>query len=227
MHARVAAVVEVDGQVEVAFVQGLAAVFGHQAQLDIRVALLQARQARGQPFGQKRRNRAQAQGAADFASVQAAQLGIDAAIGFADGLRQALAFGGQLHAAGAAQEQAKAQALFQLADLLADRARGDVQFFGAAGERQMPRRTGKHMQPDVHLAIHLSLHCLVLLKACLESFVGQHGSDRAVSRNFATSINFLTVPLRDMDCCLGQALAWLSVFSTFSRLASGPPVPIP
>ncbi|MNH06119.1 hypothetical protein D3C79_654750 [compost metagenome] len=145
MHARVAAVVEVDGQVEVAFMQGLTAVFGHQAQLDIRVALLQARQARGQPFGQKRGDRTQAQGAADFAGVQAQQFGFDAAVGFGHRLRQALPFGAQFHTARPAQEQPIAQAFFQLAHLLADRARGDVQLFGTAGEGQVPGRTGEHV----------------------------------------------------------------------------------
>ncbi|MNN53635.1 hypothetical protein D3C81_1683990 [compost metagenome] len=52
-HARVAAIIQVNGQVEVARVQRLRTVFGHQAQFDIRIPLLEARQARCQPLGQE------------------------------------------------------------------------------------------------------------------------------------------------------------------------------
>ncbi|MNV60093.1 hypothetical protein D3C71_1525460 [compost metagenome] len=144
-HAGVAAIVQVDGQVEIARGQRLGTVFGHQAQLDVRVALLKARQARREPFGQERRDRAQAQGAADFPRVQAQQFGFDAAVGFGHRLRQALPFGAQFHTARPAQEQPIAQAFFQLAHLLADGARGDVQLFGTAGEGQVPGRTGEHV----------------------------------------------------------------------------------
>ncbi|MNL41351.1 hypothetical protein D3C87_1637550 [compost metagenome] len=130
-----------------------AAVLGHQAQLDVRKTLLQTRQARRQPFAQERRNRTHPQNPADHARIQSSQFRVDAAKGLVDGNGQALAFCAQLHPAGAAVKQAKAQAFFQLADLLADRPRCDVQFFGASGERQVPRGTGKHVQPDIRLGV--------------------------------------------------------------------------
>lgn len=107
-----------------------------------------------------------------FPRVQPQQLGFDTAVGLGHRLGQALPLGAQLHAARPAQEQPVAQALFQLAHLLADRARGDVQLFGAAGEGQVPGCAGKYMQPDEHLTIELSSHRLVPLKACLGGFVG-------------------------------------------------------
>ena len=70
-------------------------------------------------------------------------------------------------------EQPEAQTLFKLADLLAHSPRRDVQFLGTSGERQVPRRTRKYVQPDVGLAMNLTTHRLVLLKAVLGSFVGQ------------------------------------------------------
>ena len=69
-------------------------------------------------------------------------------------------------------EQLQAGLGLQMLDLLADRARGDVQLFGTAGEGQVPGCAGKYMQPDEHLTIELSSHRLVPLKACLGGFVG-------------------------------------------------------
>ncbi|MCY1411900.1 hypothetical protein D9M71_272960 [compost metagenome] len=130
-----------------------AAVLGHQAQLDVRKTLLQTRQSRRQPFAQERRNRTHPQNPADHARIQSSQFRVDTAKSLVDGNGQALALSAQFHATGTAVKQAKAQAFFQLADLLADGSRCDVQFFGATGERQVPRGTGKHVQPDIGLGM--------------------------------------------------------------------------
>ncbi|MNV60550.1 hypothetical protein D3C71_1530160 [compost metagenome] len=207
--------------------QCLRAVLGHQAQLDVRIALLETRQPWRQPLGEKRRNRTQAQGAADFPGIQAQQLGLDAAVGFGHRLRQALALGAQLHAARSAQEHLIAQPLLQLAHLLADRAGRDVQFFSAAGKRKVSRRTGEHVQPDEQLAIELSSHCLAPLKTGLESFVGHLPMSTAVSLNTASAFNFPRQSCSGSSARHDQALAWLSVFSTCSKSASARPVPTP
>jgi len=136
---------------------------------------LQARQTRSQPFAQERRNRTHAQNPADHPGIQTTQFSIDVAVGLIDGDGQPLAFRTQLDTPRPAMKQAKAQTLFQLANLLTDRPRGDVQLFRATGERQVPRGTGKHLQPDVGLGVQLTTHRLVLLKAFLGSFVGHVG----------------------------------------------------
>ena len=195
-----------------------AAVLGHQAQLNVRKALLQARQARRQPFAQERRNRTHPQRPADHPRVQPAQFRIDAAVGLVDRNGQSLAFGAQLHAPGTPVKQAKTQALFQLADLLADRPRRDVQFFGATGERQVPRGTGKHVQPDVSLGVQLTAHRLVLLKAVLGSFVGHVGPSEAVSPTLRLS--YKNGSDSSSIACIGFSMA-ISVFDLF-KVGIGP-----
>ena len=126
--------------------------------MNVRKTLLKTWQTRGQPLAQKRGDRTQAQGAADHPGVQALQFGINAAISLPHHGRQALPLGAEFNASRTPMKQSKAQALLQLANLLAHRSGRDVQFFGAAGERQMPCGAGKHMQPDIGLAVEGASH---------------------------------------------------------------------
>ena len=62
------------------------------------------------------------------------------------GIGQQPAFAGQCDAACVALEQGDAEDGFQLADVVADRAGGEVQFLGGMGEILVPRGGGEHAE---------------------------------------------------------------------------------
>ena len=139
LESGIGAVVEVDGEVELAVAQRIGAVLGHDLQLDLRKAFHQPRQPRHQPGGEEGRQGAHPHHAAERAAAQAADGELDRGVGRVDRGEQALARVGELEPARQAAEQALAEPVLEQLDLLADRAGGDAELLTRAGEGQVMR----------------------------------------------------------------------------------------
>ena len=139
LEAGVAAVVEVDREVELAVAQRVRAVLGLDLQLDLRKARHQARQTRDQPGGEEGGQGAHPYHAAERAATQAADGELDRGVGRIDRGEQALARVGELEPARQAAEQALGEPVLEQLDLLAHRAGGDAELLAGAGEGQVTR----------------------------------------------------------------------------------------
>jgi len=152
LEARIHPVIQVYRQIEQARQQRLGTVFRFDPQFDLRIAPLEIRQPRHQPFGQKGGHGPQPYDPAEMATIEAVDFEIDRAIGSLNHRQQASPFFGQRQTAWQASEQPKAQPFFQLADLLADRPRRDMQGIGGLGKGQQPATDQEHLEPGMDLS---------------------------------------------------------------------------
>ena len=124
-----------DAEVGAAFVEARQRGFGIEGQADARMLGREVGQARQQPGVGERVQGGDADAVFLVAiAAQRAQRDFHVGERAAGGVGQAPAFGGERHAARVALEQRDAQARFELADVVADRAGREVQFLGGVGE---------------------------------------------------------------------------------------------
>ena len=117
---------------------------GIHVQADVRMARAEARQPRQQPAVGERMQCGDAQGGGLAGQLQVRGHGVDIAQRRIGGIRQLPAFQGQLHAARVALEQDHAQQRLQLAHVVADGTRREVQFVGGVGEVLVARGGGEN-----------------------------------------------------------------------------------
>ena len=113
---------------------------GRDLDIDLRVALAEARQARQEPLGGQGVGDAHGQRPGVLVGAQAPGRRVDSVEGRGQGRQVELAGVGQHEPPVQAPEQLHAERLLQGLDLMADRGLGDVELLGRLGERQVPGR---------------------------------------------------------------------------------------
>ena len=123
-----------------------AVVMGQQAQVDMAVQLLKLAQARNQPTNGEGADHAHRQNLARARRGNLLQRLGNALEALRHRRPQGLAFIGQRQPAWQAAKQRLAQALFQIANVLADGCLGDMQLLGRARQAQVARCGVEHAQ---------------------------------------------------------------------------------